>query len=89
MKVQTDPTFEPGERSRQWTERVLGNSDNIPKINPVDREVVSSLANSNPSEPLVVVQQSQGLILADGPAWHCSRGVCSHAFYQVGHLDIE
>ena len=74
---------------RQWAKQVLGKSDNVAKVNPVNRKVVTSLANSNASEPLVVVQKCQRLILADGPPWHRSRGVCSHGFYQVGHLDTE
>ena len=81
------PTIEPAEGIRQWAKQVLGNSDNIAKINPVDGEVVSRLANSNASEPLVVVQKCQRLILADGPAWHRIRGVFSHGFYQIRHLD--
>ena len=79
----------PAEWSRHGAKGVLGHSDNVPKIDPVDGELVSSLAHGHPSEPLVVVQQRQGLILADGPAWHQNRRVCSHAFHQVGHLDIK
>ena len=85
----TNPQLPPAIWRRQGAKRVLWYSNDIAKVNPVNGEVVSSFLHGHPSEPLLVVQQCQGLILADGPAWHHTRRVCSHGFYQVRHLDMK
>ena len=72
--------------SGQGAKRVLWHRDNVPNVHPVHRELVSSLSHGHPSEPLVFVQEGQGLILAYGPAWHQNRRVCSHAFHKATHL---